>query len=481
MTKTSPRRVRRRTRGAVAALVGIALVATPLVLPRPDAKPPKPPRSRPDLKPPTLKATGRASGDVLLAPKTRKGQSGPMILDPTGKLVWFHPLAARMLADDFKIQRYRGKRVLTWWEGRTNGAGYGRGSWVIADSSYREIARVRAGDGLSGDLHDMQLTDHGTALLTIYHVVKADLRPIGSAKNGQAVDSIVQEVNVPSGRVLFRWHSLDHVKITDSYAGPPAPGHHFPYDYFHVNSVDVDRDGNLLISARNTWTVYKVNRKTGRVMWRLGGKRNDFTFGKDAKFAWQHDVRRQPDGSLTIFDNESSPKEADASRLLTLRLDEAHHRARLQRALTHPLNIVSDAEGDFQPLPGGGSFAGWGIVGRASEFGANGKLRFDVKLQTGWDSYRAFTFAWHGTPTTKPALTVERDGDDVTAYASWNGATDVTRWQLLAGDSPSALRVVATAPRTGFETTLRAHTDAAYMAVRALAGSRVLATSAAER
>jgi hypothetical protein len=421
--------------------------------------------------------TGNATDDVFMAPKTQNGQSGPMIVDGIGTLIWFHPLPTGTVANDFKVQTYRGQPVLTWWEGTTNKRGYGEGEYVIADRSYREIARVKAGRDLAGDLHELVLTDRGTALIPIYHVLDADLTPVGAARDGQVVDSIIQEVDVASRDVLWEWHSLDHVSITESHAGPPEE-HVFPYDYFHINSIDVDADGNLLVSARNTWAVYKIDRRTGAVMWRLGGLRSDFALGPDVRFAWQHDARRQPDGTITLFDNEASPPVRDRSRLLTLRLDEKRRQATVAGAITHPEPVRADAEGSFQRLADGGAFAGWGITGRASEFDTAGSLRFDLRMPSGYDSYRAFTFAWDGRPADPPVFTAERDADDVVAYASWNGATEVSRWQLLAGDDAEALEPVASAPRTSFETKIVARTRTRCLAVRALAGERVLGTSA---
>jgi Arylsulfotransferase (ASST) len=430
--------------------------------------------SRSDLAPPAVQVAGRASADVFLAPKSVNGQSGPMILDPSGRLLWFHPEPRGVLANDFKVQTYQGQPVLTWWEGRTNTRGYGQGEWVIADRAYKEIARVKAGDGLYGDLHDMELTSRGTALITVYHVVRADLSSVGSAADGHAVDSIVQEIDVATGKVLFSWHSLDHVALTESHAGPPAPGHSFPYDYFHVNSVAEEPDGDLLVSGRNTWALYEISRETGDVLWRLGGKRSDFTLGPGVRFAWQHDARRQADGTITVFDNESTPKVGSASRLLRLQVDEAAKTVSVAHAMTHPGGVLADAEGNNQPLADGGVFAGWGLTGRASEFGPRGALTFDLRLPAGYDSYRAFTFAWDGRPADAPALAVTRDGDHVRAQASWNGATEVTRWQLL--DAATG-RVLGSAKRTSFETTIEADTDASRVTVRALDGDRVLGAS----
>src|SRR5215216_7979494 len=229
-------------------------------------------RSRPDLSPAAVEVTKRAQGTspgyILIALKEGAGEHGPMIVDDQGQLVWYSKYRS---ARDFKVQRYRSRPVLTWWEGKVL-AGHGVGEYVIFDDSYREIARVQAGNGYHGDLHEFLITPQDTALLTAYNPVPADLSALGGPKDGAVWDGIAQEVDIATGRVLFEWHSLEHVGIEESYLEPPEDPN-FPYDYFHINSIDVDFDGNLLISARNTWSVYKVERTSGEVMWRLGERR----------------------------------------------------------------------------------------------------------------------------------------------------------------------------------------------------------------
>ena len=413
---------------------------------------------------------------MFLAPKRTSGQRGVAILDERGEYVYFKPMAAGTIADDFRVQTYRGQPVLTWWEGKTNHRGYGQGEWVIADRSYREIARVRAVGGVGGDLHELELTDEGTALIPVYEAVKADLSPVHAFySDGEVVDNVIQEIDVATGELLWEWHSIDHVPITDSYAGPPQKTR-FPYDYFHLNSIDVDTDGNLLVSARNTWAVYKIDRKTGEVLWRFGGTASDFALGDGVRFAWQHDARRQPDGTITLFDNESMPKVGEHSRVLRLAVDEAARRVTLVKALTHPEGLLVSAEGNAQALPNGHTLVGWGIGRRVSELGPDGELLFDVALPSDTDTYRAYRHAWVGAPDAKPAVAVTDDG----VAASWNGATEVTRWEVLTGERPDALAPVADAPRDGFETVIDADVDA-FVAVRAFAGDRELATSAPVR
>jgi hypothetical protein len=440
-------------------------------------------RSRPDLSPPGMRVTalspGIAPGKVFMAPKRRSGQGGPAILDERGRLVWFKPMPKGIVADDFRVQRYDGKPVLTWWEGKTNDRGQGQGLWVIADETYTEIARVRAGNGLKGDLHDLELTPRGTALITIYTPVKADLSVVGSFADGEAMDSVIQEIDVESGEVLWEWSSLDHVALAESYAGVPKKTR-FPYDYFHINSIEEDPDGDLLVSARNTWAIYKIDKQSGEVVWRLGGRRSDFALGPGVRFAWQHDARWQEDGTMTLFDNQATPKVGPESSAVVLDVDEEARTATVKLELTHPAKVLAIAEGNAQGLPGGAMFVGWGLGSRrgVSELGPRGELRFDLVLPGDTDTYRAYRLPWVGRPTDRPAIAATRDGDAVKVYASWNGATEVTHWELLAGHSPGALTRVGIVERSGFETTLELPNTAPWIAVRAFAGTSALATSA---
>ncbi len=405
--------------------------------------------SRPDLRIPALTVTAAAAGLygglILLAPYNgpHKAQAGAIIVDPAGNAVWEQPLE-RLVTTDFRVQRYRGAPVLTWWQG-TIELGHGVGSYVIADDGYAPLARVSAGNGLRGDLHEFLLTDRGTALLTSYVVTHRDLREVGGPADGQIEDAIFQEIDVASGRVLLEWHSLDHIAVGESYW--PLTGD--VWDYVHLNSIAVDHDQNLLVSSRNTHTVYKIERSTGAIIWRLGGKQSNFALAGDADFAWQHDARRQPDGSLTLFDNGDR-----VSRALTLAVNERRRTVTLARAYTHPSNLHASSQGNMQVLPNGNVFVGWGAQPYISEFAADGTLLFDARLGTEYISYRAYRMPWEGRATGVPAVAIHPAGRGHTAYVSWNGDTRVTRWVALAGIADRALLPVASTRRAGFETAL---------------------------
>jgi hypothetical protein len=179
-------------------------------------------------------------------------------------------------------------------------------------------------------------------------------------------------------------------------------------------------ENHLLISSRSTCTVYKVDRKTGEIVWRLGGKKNDFEMGPGTTFAFQHDVRRHPDGIITIFSN-------------------------------------------------GNVFVGWGSAPVFSEFSYEGVLLFSAAFPTEGESYRAFRFPGSGQSTDEPAVATESGSEDeVTLYASWNGATEVTTWQVLAGSGPDKLELLGSAPRLGFETVITLHTTEPYVGLKAM-------------
>jgi len=401
-----------------------------------------------------------------------------MIVDDSGELVWFQPLSGKA-AMDFRVQSYRGRPVLTWWQGRFV-RGWGEGEYVIADNTYRRVAGVRAANGYRGDHHDFTITPQGTALITIYDAVRRNLSSVGGPRRGTVMDGVLQEVDIETGRLLFEWHSLDRIGIAESYKDVPRRSSD-PWDYFHINSADVDADGNLLISARNTHAVYKINRKTGAIIWRLGGKRSDFKMGREARFAWQHDVRRQPDGTVSILDNAASPKVRKRSRGIVLALNTGRMQARLKRKYEHPRDLLANNKASMQVLSNGNAFLGWGSEPYFSEFNKRGRLLFDARFLGPVVSYRAYRFRWAGRPADQPSVaTGGRRGGRLTVYASWNGATDVTTWQALAGARPDALRPVRSILRHGFETAISVHTAEPYVAVQAKNGSGgVIGTSRA--
>lgn len=439
--------------------------------------------TRPDLAPAAVTITvskpGAAPGYVFFAPQEGPVQNGPMIFDRRGTLVWFRPLPKGDTATDFRVQSYRGQPVLTWWQGFIN-RGTGVGEDVILDGAYRQIATIKGGNGLAADLHELQLTPQGTALITSEYPVWRDLSSIHGPKRAIVMDSVVQEIDIPTGLVRFEWHALDHVGLSDSYAPVPTETGHI-FDHFHINSIQQTRDGSLLISSRHTWAVYDVDHGTGKVRWQLNGKRSSFEMGPGTGFAWQHDARMQSDGTITLFDDGAGPPATHSeSRAIRLRLDMAQRTATLLRDDRHVPALLANYEGNQQLLPNGDSLVGWGQQPYFTEFDPHGSIVFDGHTVGQNSGYRAYRFPWTGRPPSEPAVAARTTGANArTVYASWNGATVVASWRVLAGTTANQLHTVATARKHGFETAIPVTGADTIYAVQALDGSgKLLSTSA---
>jgi hypothetical protein len=444
--------------------------------------------SEPQLKPPTVfvttDAAGATSGDIFFTPTVGYGQAGAMIVNDQGGLVWFQPAPAGDEAADFQVQSYRGQPALVWWQGRVSGElGVGFGSDEIYSSDYRPLATIFAGNGYEADLHEAQITPRGSAFITAYSLVDADLSSVGGRRDGILQDAILQEIDVPTGLVMFEWHAYGHVALSDSRTRPDSNGQ--PWDFFHINSVSLDPwgDGNFIVSSRNTWAAYEIDHLSGAVLWRLGGERSSFAMGAGTGFAWQHDVRWQPDGTLTIFDDGATPREHSQSRAIRERIDWADRAVSLVGRDVHSPPLLAGSQGNDQVLPDGDSFVGWGEAPYFSEFAADGETLFDAHFPAPGQSYRAFRFPWSATPAAPPAVAVRAgEAGGATVYASWNGATGVGSWTVLGGESPTTLSPIAAAPAGGFETAIPVASPDAYFAVRAVDSTgQALGSSAAAR
>lgn len=443
--------------------------------------------SEPDLKPPTVQVTvdsaQAAPGDVFLTPTHGYGDSGEMILNGQGGLVWFRPVPAGETAADLQVQSYEGRPVLTWWQGEvppTLGVGFGTDE--IYGAAYTPVATVSAGNGYRADLHELQITPEGSAFITAYSLVDADLSSVGGSREGVLQDAILQEVDIKTGLVMFEWHAYGHVGLSDSYSDAPSSAGQ-PWDYFHINSVSLDPwgDGNFVISARNTWAAYEIDHASGAVLWRLGGKHSSFRMGPGTGTAYQHDVRWQSDGTLTLFDDGAAPRVHSQSRAITEHIDWKRKTVELVGRYVHSAPpILSGSQGNDQALPNGDSFVGWGEVAYLTEFDPAGQIVFDAHFPFPGQSYRSYRFAWSATPAAPPSVAARASGAATTVYASWNGATGVSGWTVLGGASATSLSPLLTEASSGFETTIAVGSADAYFAVQAVgANGEVLRASAA--
>ncbi len=425
-----------------------------------------------------------ASGDIFLGTKGGGLPHAVTIVDGDGKLVWYHP-EGTLDVENVHVQRYQGRRVLTWWQGHQNTPhGYGDGADVIVDSSYRRIATVRAGNGWSADLHDFELTGAGTALITVAAPIRWNLSAIGGPVNGIVIDDLIQEIDVPTGLVMFEWGSLDHVPLSSSTAGV-VKNDTTAWDFIHLNSVTPAPDDGLLLSSRHTFGLYDVDRRTGNLRWTLGGRDSTFTLSRRARFYYQHDARFLGRRHITLFDDGGGPPRREAqSRALELTLHWATDTVTVARSLPHrPEPVVSDSQGNVQVLANGDLLVGFGAESHITEFDPTGRVVFEATLPRGVSSYRAYRSRWVGSPTSPPVIAVTRTRHGARAHVSWNGDTRTSRWRLLVGSTSSHLVATSTVvDRHGFEATLPIPQGVRVVAVQALdSDGRPLATTAVAR
>jgi hypothetical protein len=415
-----------------------------------------------------------AAGDVLTTNGPGPGQYGPLIYTPQGRLVWFDRLSGGETAENLSVQSYEGHPVLTFWRGKVLSLGFGQGEDVVMSSKYEELTSVRGGNGLQADLHDFQVTPKDVSYTTAFNAIHCDLSPVGGAHDGAILDTAVQEIDMKTGLVRWEWHSLDHVAVSESETTTPTKP--TPWDWFHINSIDVEsghsnRPGNLFISARSTWAGYQIEAGSGNVLWRLGGLKSSFKMGPGTETAWQHDGRILSSGEVTFFDDGSNPPIHSQSRGLRISLDFKTHEAHLSSAYTHlDPPLLAPSQGNMQTLPNGNAVVGYGGVPAISEFSTNGSLLFDAHLPYDMSFYRAFRVPWSGRPSSPPAVlaNLNNTGEETIVHMSWNGATEVASWRVLAGQHPGSLQAQTEIPASNFESSTVLTKKYAYAAVQAL-------------
>ncbi len=443
-------------------------------------------KSRPDLKPVGLNVLVNkpeaSAGKIFYAPK----KTGSQIADNNGRVRYLRPAGFGGKGNEiynFQAQEYRGKPVLTYWKGASGAQGFSQiGGYEILNDKYKKIATVTPGNGYGANIHEFELTGRNTALVQSYVGVNYDLTPVGGAKNGKVLNNVVQEIDIKTGAVLFEWNALGTVGLKASETSPPEDGG--PWDYLHINATKADGD-SVLVSGRRTSTIYRISRKTGKIKWRLRGdgvkpKTNDFKVPANARWGYQHDMERLPNGNISMFDNGADrpnnnlPIISEESNILILKLTGKgkNRKASLVKRYTHkPDPIVAQSQGSARPLENGNWFAGWGQVLAMTEFAPDGEVVWDATFpSTGQNtnSYRTFKAPWVGKPTDRPAIASEADGDGAKVYASWNGSTAVQSWKVYTGADAGSLSEVGSSNWNGLETEISIPAAGAVFQVAAI-------------
>jgi hypothetical protein len=472
--------------GATAATL-LAGPAAAAARPAPDSF-----RSAPGLHPPPLRVhtyPGRhAPGLFFLAPFSSNseppvGQPGALIANGAGEPVWFHPAPAGEEITDFRAQRYRGQPVLTWWQGRiavpprfTNlpvGSPEPGARFYVYSNRYQPLFTVSAPAGWTADLHEFLITPRNTALFLAARTVPADLTPYGGPAHGELEDFAIQEVSLPEGKLLYQWDLLEHIPLSQAQTKVPKNG---IWDPYHANSVQ-EVGETLVLSVRNTWAVYGISRKTGQVVWQVGGKGSTFQLPPRGRFFWQHDARLHGTSLLSLFDDgccnitaHGLEKPEHPARGLVLSLNFKTHRAKVVAAYPHRPPLYVPSQGNVQFLAGGNRLIGWGQLPYTTELTAKGKLLLELALPAPDESYRSFRLPWTGQPNGPVSLVVARRGRRLMAFVSWNGATAVRSYALYGGPAKGKLHRLRVVAKRSFQTTITIYHRARLYQVLALDG-----------
>ena len=296
-----------------------------------------------------------------------------------------------------------------------------------------------------------------------------NLRSVGGAAKGVVNDSIVEQIDIKTGLVMWEWHALGHIPLRDSYSAPPKNSTN--WDYVHINSVDPGGSGDVLLSARNTWQIYDVSIHTGGFIWRLGGKFSNFTGSNATRTYWQHDAEWQSSDEDLGVRQRLEPTEGEAeAAVCCCALTGRRTPSRWRRSSRIPSSACSlQAREASSACPA--ATGCWATAGcRTSPSSAPGAPSCSTaRSGAACRTFGTYLGAWSGQPTTRPSLTIGRSSSGApTAWASWNGATALASWRVLSGSSPAALAPGGSVAKAGFETPLALDSRARYVAVQAL-------------
>ncbi|KAF4549192.1 Hypothetical protein D9617_23g006070 [Elsinoe fawcettii] len=453
--------------------------------------------------------------------------NSPTIIDAdTLAMVWYGPsYGAHTIGPT--VQSCKGVDYITFWSGKQL---YDRpaGNNYIFDSEYNLKYNISTQGHLEvADSHEIFITPECTAIISAFQTRPYNFGPFGP-ENSWLKDSYFQEIDLATGKLLFEWQASAHVNVSETYwglqPGEPQPSPLGGFDFFHMNSIAKDRQGNYLISARHTHTIYYISGQDGSVIWRLGGKHGDFedlSDGRATDFKWQHFARwvNNDPNTISVYDNANAehhaPSQTTLSRGMVLKLDFEKKTVRLERSYNSTNGINSMREGSMQvltdsPQPGN-ALLGYGGDPGWTEYSPNGTVLDDVMFgpvgvnRESADNYRALKVNWTGLPQWPPRIAPGPDvayrfdaehsmfevmlndetgaaRPNTTAYFSWNGATDIDSWVVLASNTTAELDVAkhfwARIPKGGFEDSCFVGEGTKYVLVMAIdAAGHVMARS----
>ncbi|TKX22749.1 hypothetical protein C1H76_5066 [Elsinoe australis] len=441
------------------------------------------------------------STHIMFTPASPKmPRANPILLNTDDlSVAWYGP----RIGDETlggTIQECNNTKYITFWTG--NGAeGWKEGQYYLLDENYNVKYNVSGqGDFQYADAHELYLTPLCTGIFTAYKERALNVT-MGNYTSEYVLDSYFQEIDIATGELLFQWNASQHIDIFDSYwnASIRDEGHTADngFDWFHINSVQKDRKGNYLVSTRHMHAIYYISGHTGNVIWQVGGKKNmfkDLSDGYATDFSWQHHARWVDDDmtKVSFFDNRNTGWHHDErqpiSRGAIISLDFDKKEVKLEREYRSTTGARAFREGSMQVLRDSPSprnvIVGFGMEPAFTEYAENGTVLWDVAFsplgKNRWspDNYRFLKVNWTGAPLTMPKIAPgprpmylfdnttnsfniplkDNSGYPLTndtAYFSWNGATDLKSWVVLASNDTADLDMRhfwAEVPRQGFET-----------------------------
>jgi len=368
------------------------------------------------------------------------GKNYNVIFDNTGSPVWY-----MKMPDERRDMKVQHNGVLTMLA-RTGGYRY-----VGLNTNYVQIADYWAANGYSTDEHELQVLADGTYLLIGGRSQTIDMsRYLSGGNPAASVTEQAIQMFTPAGDLIMQWRSLDHLDILDQQDFIDIKGSGF--DFPHFNAIDIDTDGNILISSRSISEVTKVNRDTGEIIWRLGGKHSDFTFPNDPLNGPrnQHAARLVTTNRYSMFDN-GNMHSPPVSRGVEYELNLSNKTATVvwQYPPTPTTSLYSYYMGNVQRLPNGNTLINWviGSLPKLTEVRPDGSKAFEMNWVDGYEAYRVWRCPWQGAAL-KPYLILEAYPDNVTLIFNQFGDTNVVTYRLYGGTSPQPTNLLATTGTT---------------------------------
>ncbi len=363
-----------------------------------------------------------------------------MILEPDGSPIWY-----QKTEDERRDMKIQDNGLLTMLVRK--GYPFGQG-FIAMDNTYTVVDSFHASHGFATDEHELQVLENGHYLLFGIRTMTVDMSKIlpDGKKEARVHETGIQEFT-PEGELIFHWRAWDNFDPQDmigySDDSPMDNSFRFP----HMNSIDIDTDGHIILSSKRLSEVTKIHRQTGEILWRLGGANNDFEFVNDPLFGFsmQHSVRALGNNRYTVFDNGVF-HDPQVSRALEYELDIENWTATLVWNFVEEPPTYAFHMGNVQRLPNGNTLINWAVQGlpKAQEVRPDGSVAYQMNFVDRFKTYRAFKFPWNGMAK-KPLLFVEQQLDNVTLIFNTFGDPNVDFYNIYAGTSrrPTTLKTTS--------------------------------------